>query len=334
MISRVFGAAGRIAFLFAALGASQARAADPLEAAKSRIAPALDNALSLERLDQIGLATVWDGNKYVQCRRMADRVVRCEAGGALMQPSLGHILTLERIARLTALDWRLDPSFGNYVRNFAAGSSAGQIADAILQALAEGYDADLSRLETRTDWVASELCPPRNGPTQNLAGSISDARAMRATALYACAYTPLPDSAPRPATGSVAELTDIYGARIAGELQRLRVNAEREVFLVLSGEIGYIQCAPETDPPALYCEAQSADSWPALASVLTPDRVARLHEAGYADPGRAPNYSKTYRGEAADDAGVARELLTLLHDVYGYAGASKLELATEKGKAN
>jgi hypothetical protein len=46
----------------------------------------------------------------------------------------------------------------------------------------------------------------------------------------------------------------------------------------------------DTSPPEIYCEAQSADSWEALASVLTPERIARKHSIGFTDPGRGPNY--------------------------------------------
>jgi len=121
-----------------------------------------------------------------------------------------------------------------------------------------------------------------------------------------------------------------YGARLAGEIKRLRVNSEREIYVIFDSEIGFFQCSPE---PAreVYCEAQSADAWPALAAVLTPERVERLHAAGFADPGHAPNYSKTYPS-AASAADIAKEALTILHDVYGYTGASPLKVATEKGK--
>ena len=70
--------------------------------------------------------------------------------------------------------------------------------------------------------------------------------------------------------------------------------------------------------------------WPALASVLTPERVTRLHAAGFADPGRAPNYWKNYLVDQADDHMIARELLAILYDVYGYTGLPKLEVFTER----
>ena len=69
--------------------------------------------------------------------------------------------------------------------------------------------------------------------------------------------------------------------------------------------------------------------WPALASVLTPERVARLHKAGYVDPGRAPNYWKNYAFDKQSDVEIANEILTILYDVYGYAGATKLDIKTK-----
>lgn len=296
----------------------------------ARVEAALDNVTSLVRPGEDGLASVWDGNKFVQCRPMADRALRCEAAGALMQPSLSHVLVPERLKRLTELGWRLDPSFGAYVQTFPAKAPTSQVADAVLQALAEGYAADLANLEVQSDWIASEPCPPRNGPSQNLAGMINDAHSMAATAVHACAYRPAPGEEPIPLSLSAAQLIDLYGPRVTGELQRLRVNANREVFFALTTGAGYIQCQPQTTPPALYCEAASADSWPVVASVLTPERLARLRAAGFADPGRAPNYSKTYPDDASDSAAIARELLSLLHDVYGYGGSPKLDITSEK----
>ena len=105
----------------------------------------------------------------------------------------------------------------------------------------------------------------------------------------------------------------------------------RRVFAAFETGLGYVQCEPWTDPDVFYCEAQSTDSWPALAAILTPERIALLHAAGFEDPGRAPNYSRTYPADRTDDATLARELLTVLHDVYGYYGASKLEVKTEEG---
>ncbi len=331
MLTHGLRVTGRAVLLWALLGSTGSGVAESPQTSKSRIEAAIGNVIALDRPKQEGLATIWDGNKYVQCGRLPDHSLRCEAAGALMQPSLGHVLVPARIGRLAELGWRYDPAFGNYVQSFSADTPVSQVADRVLEALAEGYDADLANLETRSDWIASQPCPPRNGPSQNLAGSINDAPTMAATAVHACAYTPAPELEPQLAARSATDLINIYGTRVTAEIQRLRVNIDRRVFVVLDTDAGYVQCEAATSPPTIYCEAVSADSWPVLANVLTTERVARLHAAGFADPGRAPNYWKNYPVDEFDDTAIARELLTILHDVYGYTGAPKLAVATEKG---
>jgi hypothetical protein len=109
------------------------------------------------------------------------------------------------------------------------------------------------------------------------------------------------------------------------------VNLERRIFFVLDTGGGYVQCGPQSSPRAIYCEAQSAESWAVLARILTPDRVARLRAAGFSDPGRAPNYWKTYPVDQFSDTAIANELLTILYDIYGYNGAPKLVFNSERG---
>jgi len=332
MFSSIDRTIGRGVFFLALVITGSALADPPPQASKSLVEAALENIMTLDRPGQNGYATIWDGNKYVQCSRLADRSLRCEAAGTLMQPSLEHVLTPERVSELAALGWHLDPSFGNYVQDFPTGFALGSVADKILQVLGEAYQADLADLQVETAWLRSEPCPPRNGPTQNLAGMINNAPSMRATAVHACSYNPKPEIKPSQPVASAAELFDFYGARVTGEIARLRVNMHRYVFAVFESGIGYVQCKPDDSPPAIYCEAQSADSWEALTSVLTPDRIARLHAAGFGDPGRKQNYWKTYLADQFDDAAIAREALTILHDVYGYTGTPELKISTEEAR--
>lgn len=303
-----------------------------VEAQEAKVEAAITLIRLLDRPREINLATVWDGNKYIQCRPMDDRTIRCEAAGTMMQPSLAHVLTPERIGQLIARGWVLDPSFGNYARSFAPTTSAKVISDEIVNTLLQAYAADSGNIEVKTSSVPKEPCPPRNGWTQNLAGVIENAPSMARFAVHACSYRPANDE-PEHKLGpnsTAADLIAVYGPRVAVEIERLRLNIHRDIFVVFQTDIGYMQCAPQTDPDSFYCEAQSVDSWAALAAVLTPERVARLHDAGYADPGRAPNYSKTYPADKTTDTALAAEILTLLHDVYGYYGASKLKIATEE----
>ena len=303
---------------------------------KPRVEVAIAAIRALDRPGRDILATVWDGNKYIQCRRTSDRTLVCEAAGTLMQPSLARILTSERVGRLAAMGWMIDPRFGNYVQTFGTDVATADIAGKIVDALAEAYDADVTSLAVATNSIKSEPCPPRHGPSQNLAGMIDDAASMASVTLHVCAYKPRSSEVDHKlgAESTTAELVDLYGPKVAAEIGRLRVNlhGHRRVFVAFDTGLGYVQCEPETGPDVFYCEAESADSWPALAAILTPERVARLHAYGFADPGRAPNFSKTYPVDAVDDAALARDVLTVLHDVYGYYGASKLEVATEEGR--
>jgi hypothetical protein len=296
-----------------------------------RIAAALQNVEALPRTGQNGYATVWVDNAYVQCAQPDDGGLRCEAAGVAMQPSLAHVLTSDRIGRLQDLGWRLDTHFGNFVRVFPAAVPPAAVAAEIVRVLTDAYGADLSQLETKAAWLPREPCPPRNGFSQNLAGMVNDDPRMAAFAVHACSYQP-PSVEPDP-TGSLDELIARYGPRVAAELQRLRVNDGRDrIFVVFQTGTGYIQCEPTQKPDGDYCEAQSPDSWAALRRILTPDKIARLHAAGYADPGKAPNYAKTYPFADDTDDTVAHEVLTLLHDVYGYDGSEPLEILTEAGR--
>jgi len=319
--------------LYAMLGLPAVAATAPVAEpppAEVRVEAALQNIVALQRPGQDGYATFWDGNKYVQCGRAPRGGYRCEAAGALLQPSLQGVLTPERVKRLADLGWRLDPHFGNYVQTFPPSATAGQVTLAVLLALEAGYDVNLYGLEVETDWLPSQPCPPRNGFSQNLAGMINDAPSMAATAIRACAYAPPPP--PAASAGSAELLVELYGPRATAEIGRLRVNLERNVFVVFDAGIGYVQCEPQTAPDVIYCEAQSPQSWAALTSVLTPERLAKLRAAGYADPGRAANYWKNYPLDKYDDAAIAREVIILLHDVYGYTGAEQLSIKTEAGR--
>jgi hypothetical protein len=265
-----------------------------VEAQQSKVESAITMIRTLDRPGRINLATIWDGNKYVQCRLLHDRNIFCEAAGTRMQPSLEHILTPDKSAALIARGWVVDPAFGNFARTFTSDVASGRIADEIIGTLSAGYGADPTNLVVSTSTVADEACPPRYGWTQNLAGMIRDSSAMKGVSIHACSY--LPESIePERKLGrdsTLADLIALYQPKLGREIERLRLNIHRnDVFVVFDAGIGYVQCMPETDPAAFYCEAQSADSWPPLASVLTPERIGRLHALGYADPGSAQNYT-------------------------------------------
>jgi hypothetical protein len=283
--------------------------------------------------DQLGVMTIWSGNKFVQCRRLAEGTLRCEAAGSLMQPSLHSVLTPDRVAALVALGWHLDLSFGNYVQDFAPGSEIRPVADAVMNALARGYRADMPRLEVGVKWIKDDACPPRSGFTQNLAGSINDSPEMAAVAVHGCAYKPdaTSQAAALPAASAAASPEDVanaYAVLVFRQVQRtLSAKSAHPFFNLSPGDhIGYVQCAP--DHGGLYCEAQSVESWQGLVGVLTLERVAALHQAGFADPGYSQNYSRNFSAQEAADPAIAYKLLRVLTDSYGFGGYPSLEINT------
>ncbi len=128
-----------------------------------------------------------------------------------MQPSLKRVLTPERITQLETTGWLLDPAFGNYAHTFPASMATSTIAAAIVATLTGIYGAKPDTIETATDWVADVTCPPRHGPTQNLAGMISDDPAVRNQLIRTCAYQPSPELAVGEPLPSLDALQKTYG---------------------------------------------------------------------------------------------------------------------------
>jgi hypothetical protein len=83
---------------------------------------------------------------------------------------------------------------------------------------------------------------------------------------------------------------------------------------------GYGQCLSQHGRAALWCELVSVNSDPALAEVLTGDRVARLQQLGFAAPDRrSPNFYQIVPIESRDSfERIAALLLTAMRDVYGF----------------
>lgn len=186
---------------------------------------ALANIAARTRANQDGYATFWDGNIYVQCHRTATLSMFCEESGARLQPSLRNVLNQ---GQLKSLGWSLDSSFGNYVRVFPEDQPLGEVSDAIIEVLVKGYGADPARIEIETNWITTAICPQRNGPSQNLAGVVNDARAMKKTAIKGCSYVEPP---PPTIAASAEDLWALYGWGVAAELQRLKSNRESYVYV-------------------------------------------------------------------------------------------------------
>ena len=88
----------------------------------------------------------------------------------------------------------------------------------------EVYQANVEKLFAEIKVTARTDCPPRNGPSQPLAGMINPQPFLVAVALRACAYDPQKNQplhrfGPR---STAADLIDYYRPFMAEELRRLR----------------------------------------------------------------------------------------------------------------
>jgi hypothetical protein len=222
------------------------------------------------------------------------------------------------------------------------------VAKAVLTALLQGYRIDPSELKYKSDRIVSKACPQRNGPSHNLAGVILESPAMASSAVYGCAYRPsgpAGDSATLPiaptkedagasdtADGLESSAMALEQSLIAQEIARLSSHiGGARTYAIFDAGVGYLQCEPIKEDYAIYCEAASAESDPALAAVLTAQRVAALRAAGFTEPGLRQNYWRYYKlSEFSDDA-IAAALLGLLRDVYGYDGFETIQIEDETG---
>ena len=134
-----------------------------------------------------------------------------------------------------------------------------------------------------------------------------------------------PEPGPVRRAPGAARLIARDGARLGAAMTWLRGDPRRGLYVFFTPDT-YVECRPGPARGTIDCLAPCPDAWPWLEKVLTPQRIARLHAAGYADPG--VEYSKEYlAGEPADV--IAAELIALLHDAYDYRGMPPLILTAE-----
>jgi hypothetical protein len=73
--------------------------AEPLSA-KPKVIEALDHVRNLARPRQDIYATIWEGDKFVQCHAPSDQGLSCETASPTLQPALEGVLTPDRRKRL------------------------------------------------------------------------------------------------------------------------------------------------------------------------------------------------------------------------------------------
>jgi hypothetical protein len=128
-----------------------------------------------------------------------------------------------------------------------------------------------------------------------------------------------------------ADVVAAYLPAVTKEVARLRAARTPHIWITLDGAQGYVQCKPDLEDKAFYCEGQSAEANDAIAGLFTPGRIAILHMAGFEDPGRVENYSRLFPFRDFQNADLAKLLLVILRDVYGYDGSDLLQAHDELG---
>jgi hypothetical protein len=329
-----------ILFLILSVPAAAADEAPPAE----RIAAGAHTVLVPRYPGWDGVLTVSSGDFFVQCLNQAkSRAWRCDAPGLEGEPWLRHVLTPERQRRLIALKFRPDAEFGNFVARITRKTSIDSLADRLLQVLAEAYGVAPDDVNVKSEWLPALPCHPRLQAGYSRAGSIrtpswgfaQDATAGCGTRFNA-PFDPLNNEdldAPMPGAPPAGEIDLVarYAQPMADELRRvMEAKKSDKAFAIFAAASAYVQCDYNDDDRRIYCEAASDDAVGAsIARILTPERRQKLADAGYNPPGKVMNFWRFFPLDQYELPAIAKALLAVLHDVYGYGGAPDLTVTRE-----
>ena len=311
------------------------RAAD----VRQQIAEGAKTALmSVDRTTD-GILTLRDGNQFVQC--LATHFLktwRCEAAGLEGQPWLRHALTAERQAKLAGLGFKPDPKLGNFLVRIPKTIEPGAMANLLYRALTEGYGVKPEDIAIKAEELAAQRCHQRIMANHELGGLIrTPTIGLERDAAPGCGIDANYDAAnyddPKAVILSVQgiDVDARYLPAMTAELRRLETVADGvDAFSIFIAGPAYVQCMHDGAGQRMYCEAASEDAvGKPVERILTPERKAKLLAAGFAPPGKTMNYSRFYPAGQYDMAALAKTLLGILKDAYGYRGAPPMRLTTE-----
>lgn len=289
-----------------------------------------------------GILTVRDDNQFVQC--LGSHFLpawRCEAAGFEGQPWLQHVLTADRQSALIRLGFKPDPKFGNFVAAIPKTTAPDALAGLLIQVLTEGYGVTPEDIKFNAERMASRRCHRRIKADHELGGLIQtptiglsrDAEKGCGMESNSAAMNYDDPSAVIPAATGI-DVDARYIPAMTTELQRVEGMGDAvEAFVIFSAGPAYVQCQHDEKGRRMYCEAVSEDSvGKPIERILTPEAKARLLAAGFAPPGKVMNYSRFYPSDQYDMTALAKILLGVLKDVYGYRGEPPMRLTTEKQK--
>ncbi len=309
---------------------------------KQRIAESVTSVAASEGKRTDGLLTIRDDNQFIQC--LASHFLptwECEAAGFEGQPWLHHVLTMERQASLAALGFRPDPKSGNFVIRPAKSTPPGTMADLLYDALTEGYGVKPEDIDVSAERLPARRCHQRIMANHQLGGLIrTPTIGLKSDAAKGCGMDTNYDAENYDDPAAVvpaAQGIDVdarYLPPMTAELQRLEKAGKgiNDFSIFITGP-AYVQCMHDAEGKRMYCEAVSEDAvGKPIERILTPERKAKLIAAGFAPPGKTMNYSRFYPADEYDMPALAKVLLGILKDVYGYQGEPPMDLTTENRK--
>lgn len=253
-----------------------------------------------------GVLTVSNGNLFVQCLNSHFQpAIRCEAAGFGGEPWLHNVLTPERQDRLLALGFKPERVEGNFIHTVERPAAPEALAGLLIQVLVEGYGATEANLTVRAEWIRSKHCPDRIRSGTDGGGSIRTPHwGFKQDLVPGCEFSKATSSTKRGVTQDLVadtpsqpfDLQARYADPMAKELDRVAAAPKKaHAYVIFEGKPAYVQCDSRPKDDAMYCEAVSADAvGPAMARLLTPERVDRLRAAGFTPPGKVMNYWRLY----------------------------------------
>jgi hypothetical protein len=329
---------GLIGFIYLAFASSAVAGTLPA----AQIADGVKAVLVQENAKTDGILTVRDDNQFVQC--LGSHFLptwQCEAAGFEGQPWLHHVLTVERQANLVRLGFKPDPKFGNFTALVPKTTTPDALAGLLIQVLTEGYGVKPADIEFKAERMASRRCHRRIKADHELGGLIQtptiglsrDAEKGCGMESNSAAMNYDDPSAIIPAATGI-DVDARYLPAMTKELQRVEgMGKGIEAFVIFVTGPAYVQCQHDDEGRRMYCEAVSEDSvGKPIERILTPEGKAKLLAAGFAPPGKTMNYSRFYPSDQYDMTALAKILLDLLKNVYGYEGEPPMRLTTEEQK--
>ncbi len=250
------------------------------------------------------------------------------------------MLTLERQAKLTTLGFRPDAEFGNFIALIPKTTAPDRLADLIVRVLTEAYAVPPDDITIKAERLATRRCHPRIKAGHDLGGLIrTPTLGFKQDVENGCRMESnaeaenYDDPTAIVPTAQGIDVGARYITAMTDALGRVeKADKALKAYVIFITGPAYVQCLRGDDNSGMYCEAVSEDAvGKPIERILTPERKAKLMQAGFAPPGKVMNYSRFYPATEYNMTALAKVLLGILEDAYGYQGTPAMTINTEKG---